>query len=163
VHDAAQAKQRHEPGPPMTLANMYEHPPGLKLVALGVHNTAEVEHAITTFAAEPNGGLIVAPHAITFASRDIIIELAARYRLPAVYPFRNFTTAGGLISYGTNPIMSWREGASYVDRILKGAKPGDLPSQFPTHYELVVNLRTAKTLGLVVPPLMLGRADEVIQ
>ncbi|HEX8895779.1 MAG TPA: ABC transporter substrate binding protein, partial [Terriglobales bacterium] len=116
------------------------------------------EHAITTFAAEPNGGLIVAPHAVTFASRDIIIELAARYHLPAVYPFRNFTTAGGLIS-----IMSWREGASYVDRILKGAKPADLPSQFPTHYELVINLRTAKALGLVVPPLMLGRADDVIQ
>jgi putative tryptophan/tyrosine transport system substrate-binding protein len=138
-------------------------PPGLKVIALGVHNTAEIERTIITFAAEPNGGLIVAPHAITLARRDVIIELAARYHLPAVYPFRNFATAGGLISYGPNPIMSWREGASYVDRILKGAKPRDLPSQFPTNYELVVNLKTAKALGLIVPPLMLGRADDVIQ
>jgi putative ABC transport system substrate-binding protein len=138
-------------------------PPGLKLIALGVHNTAEIEHAITTLAAEPNGGLIVAPHAVTFANRDFIIELAARYRLPTVYPFRNFATSGGMISYGNDPMASWRDGASYVDRILKGAKPADLPAQFPTKYELIINLKTAKALGLTVPPLMLGRADDVIQ
>jgi putative tryptophan/tyrosine transport system substrate-binding protein len=136
---------------------------GIKLVALGVHNAGEIESAVTAFAAQGNGGLIAAPHAITFANRDLIVELAARYRLPAVYAFRNFATSGGLISYGTNPIMMWREGAAYVDRILKGAKPADLPAQFPTKYELVINLKTAKALGLTVPPLMLGRADDVIE
>ncbi len=138
-------------------------PSGIKLIALGVHNTAEIERAVATFAAEANGGLIVAPHAITFANHDVIIELAARYRLPAVYAFRTFATSGGLVSYGTNPIAVWREGASYVDRVLKGAKPADLPARFPTKYELVINLRTAKVLGLTVPPLMLGRADDVIE
>jgi putative tryptophan/tyrosine transport system substrate-binding protein len=138
-------------------------PSGVKLIALGVHNTAEIESAITAFAAETNGGLIVAPHATTFANRDGIVELAARYRLPAVYPFRTFAVSGGLISYGTNLMLLWREAASYVDRILKGAKPADLPAQFPTKYELVINLKTAKALGLTVPPLMLGRADDVIE
>jgi putative ABC transport system substrate-binding protein len=138
-------------------------PPGMKLIALGVHNSAEIERAVTEFAAEPSGGLIVIPHAITFANRDILVELAARYRLPAVYAFRNFATSGGLVSYGTNPILMWREGAAYVDRILRGAKPADLPAQFPNKYELVINLRTAKALGLTVPPLMLGRADDVIE
>jgi putative ABC transport system substrate-binding protein len=88
--------------------------------------------------------------------------LAARHRLPAVYAFRNFATSGGLVSYGANPITMWREGASYVDRILKGANPADLPAQFPTKYELVINLKTAKTLGLTVPALMLGWADDII-
>jgi putative tryptophan/tyrosine transport system substrate-binding protein len=138
-------------------------PSSVKLVALGVHNTAEIERAVTTFATEPNGGLIVAPHAITFANRDILVDFAARYRLPAVYAFRTFATSGGLISYGTNPLVMWREGASYVDRILKGAKPADLPAQFPNKYELVINLKTAKALGLTVPPLMLGRADDIIE
>ena len=117
---------------------------GIKLVPLGVHNAGEIENAVTAFAAKGNGGLIAAPHAITFANRDLIVGLAARYRLPAVYAFRNFATSGGLISYGTNPIMMWREGAVYVDRVLKGAKPADLPAQFPTKYELVINLKTAK-------------------
>ena len=128
-----------------------------------MHNTAEIESAITGFAAEADSGLIAAPHAVTFANRDVIVGLAARYRLPAVYAFRNFATSGGLVSYGTNPIVVWREGASYVDRVLKGAKPADLPAQFPTKYELVINLKTAKALGLTVPPLMLGRADDVIE
>jgi putative ABC transport system substrate-binding protein len=136
---------------------------GIKLVPLGVHNAGEIENAVTAFAAQGNGGLIAAPHAITFANRDLIVGLAARYRLPAVYAFRNFATSGGLISYGTNPIMMWREGAAYVDRVLKGAKPADLPAQFPTKYELVINLKTAKALGLTVPPLMLGRADDVLE
>src|SRR5580704_6082683 len=138
-------------------------PSGIKLIALGVHNIAEIESAVAGFAAEADGGLIAAPHAITFANRDAIVGLAARYRLPAVYAFRTFATSGGLISYGTNPIVVWREGASYVDRILKGAKPAELPAQFPTKYELVINLKTAKALGLTVPPLMLGRADDVIE
>jgi putative tryptophan/tyrosine transport system substrate-binding protein len=138
-------------------------PPGVKVIPLGVHNTAEIEHAVTAFATEPNSGLIVAPHAITFANRDVIVELAARFRLPAVYAFRNFATSGGLVSYGTNLIEMWRLGASYVDRVLKGAKPADLPAQFPTKYELVVNLKTAKTLRLNVPQNLLARADEVIE
>jgi putative ABC transport system substrate-binding protein len=138
-------------------------PSSVKLTALGVHNADEIERAVTAFATEPSGGLIVAPHAITFANRDILVGLAARYRLPAVYAFRTFATSGGLISYGTNPLVMWREGASYVDRILKGAKPADLPAQFPNKYELVINLKTAKALGLTVPPLMLGRADDIIE
>jgi len=138
-------------------------PSTIKLIALSVHNTTEIERAVAAFAAEAGGGLIVAPHAITFANRDVIFELAARYRLPAVYAFRTFATSGGLISYGTNLLVIWREGASLVDRILKGAKPADLPAQYPTKYELVINLKTAKALGLTVPPMMLGRADEVIE
>jgi putative tryptophan/tyrosine transport system substrate-binding protein len=138
-------------------------PAGVKVIPLGVHNAAEIERAVATFAAETNGGLIAAPHAITFANRDMIVELAARYRLPAVYAFRIFATRGGLISYGTNPFEMFRQGASYVDRVLKGAKPADLPAQFPTKYELVINLKTAKALDLAVPPNLLSRADEVIE
>jgi putative ABC transport system substrate-binding protein len=138
-------------------------PSAVNLIPLGVHNTPEIEQRVTEFAAEPHGGLIIAPHAITFANREVLVELAARFHLPAVYAFRNFATSGGLISYGTNPLMMWREGASYVDRVLKGAKPADLPAQFPTKYELVINVKTAKTLGLTVPPLMLGRADDIIE
>jgi putative ABC transport system substrate-binding protein len=138
-------------------------PSTVKLIALGVHNSAEIERAVTEFAAGGNGGLIVAPHAITFANRDPIIDLAARFRLPAVYAFRTFAASGGLMSYGTNPLLVWREGASSVDRILRGAKPADVPAQFPTKYEPVINVKTAKTLGLTVPPLMLGRADDVIE
>jgi putative tryptophan/tyrosine transport system substrate-binding protein len=136
-------------------------PSGIKLIALGVHNIAEIESAVAGFAAEADGGLIAAPHAMTSANRDAIVGLASRYRLPAVYAFRTFATSGGLISYGTNPIVVWREGASYVDRVLRGTKPADLSAQFPTKYELVVNLKTAKAFGLSVPPLMLGRADDV--
>jgi putative ABC transport system substrate-binding protein len=138
-------------------------PSGVKVIPLGVHNTAEIEQAVTAFATEPNSGLIAAPHAVTFANRDVIVELAARFRLPAVFAFRTFATSGGLVSYGTNPIEMWRQGASYVDRVLKGAKPADLPAQFPTKYELVVNLKTAKALGLTVPPTLLNRADDVIE
>ena len=138
-------------------------PSGVKVIALGVHNAPEIERAVTAFAAETNGGLIAAPHAITFANRDLIVELAARYRLPAVYAFRIFATRGGLVSYGTNPFEMFRQGASYVDRILKGAKPADLPAQFPTKYELVINLKTAKPLDLTVPSQLLSRADEVIE
>ena len=99
----------------------------VKLIALSVHTAAEIERAVSEFAAEPNGGLIVVPHAVTVEHRNVILELAAKYRLPALYPLRNFATSGGLISYGTNPIDPFRQGASYVDRILKGEKPADLP------------------------------------
>jgi putative ABC transport system substrate-binding protein len=138
-------------------------PPGIKLVPLGVHSTEEIQNAVAGFAAEAHGGLIVAPHAVTFANRETIVDLASRHRLPAVYAFRNFIIGGGLVSYGANTFVGWREGATYVDRVLKGAKPADLPAQFPTKYELVINLKTAKALGLTVPPLMLGHADDVIE
>jgi ABC-type uncharacterized transport system substrate-binding protein len=136
---------------------------GVKLTTLAVHNAPEIESAVTAFAAEPNGGVIVAPHAVTFGNRGIIIGLAARHRLPTVYPVRIFAKEGGLLSYGGDPIDPFRWGASYVDRILKGAKPADLPVQFPTKYDLVVNLKTAKVLGLTIPPTLLARADEVIE
>ena len=134
-------------------------------VNVGLLRAAEAAapSGVKVIAAETNGGLIAAPHAITFANRDVIVELAARYRLPAVYAFRHFAIRGGLISYGTNAIEMFRQGASYVDRILKGAKPADLPAQFPTKYELVINLKTAKALDLTVPSRLLARADEVIE
>jgi putative ABC transport system substrate-binding protein len=110
-----------------------------------------------------NGGLIVAANPGASVHRDLIVALAARYRLPAVYPYRFFATSGGLISYGSDNLAEWRQAASYVDRILKGANPADLPVQQPTKYELVVNLKTAKTLGLEIPSSVLARADEVIE
>ena len=119
---------------------------GVKVIALGAHSAAEIEDPVTKFAAEANGGLIIAPHAVTLVNRNVIIGLAARYRLPAVYGFRIFATSGGLLSYGTNPRDQFRRGASYVDRILKGEKPGDLPVQNPIEYQLVINLKTAKAL-----------------
>jgi putative tryptophan/tyrosine transport system substrate-binding protein len=136
---------------------------GVKVIALGVHTAAEIESAVSGFAVEPNSGLIIAPHAVTIVNRNIIIALAERYRFPAVYGFRIFATSGGLISYGTKPSDQFRRGASYVDRILKGEKSADLPVQEPTNYELVINLKTAKTLGLTIPPRVVGRADEVIE
>ena len=135
----------------------------INLTTLAVHSAAEIESGVAEFAKQPNGGLIVAPHAVTVEHRNVILRMAARYRLPGLYPLRNFATDGGLIAYGTNPIDPFREGASYVNRILKGEKPGDLPVQFPTKYELVINLKTAKALGIIVPPSLLTRADEVIE
>ena len=136
---------------------------GIRLTATGVHDGADIERAITAFAAEPNGGLIVTPSAVTGVNRALIIGLAAQYRLPAVYPFRFFTAEGGLISYGIIGQEHWRQGAIYVDRILRGAKPADLPVQQASKFELVINLKTAKTLGLTVPPSLVARADEVIE
>jgi putative ABC transport system substrate-binding protein len=135
----------------------------VKVVPLAVHDGAEIERAVTAFATEPDSGLIAAPHAVTFANRGLIVELASRFRLPAVYSFHSFAAAGGLVSYGTNQIEMWRQGASYVDRVLRGTKPADLPAQFPTKYELVVNLKAARALGLNVPQNLLARADEVIE
>jgi putative ABC transport system substrate-binding protein len=136
---------------------------GVKVIALGVHSAAEIEDAVTNFAAGANGALIIAPHAVTLVNRNVIIGLAARYRLPAVYGFRIFATSGGLLSYGTNPRDQFGRGASYVDRILKGEKPGDLPVQNPIEYQLIINLKTAKALGLDVPPLLQQRADELLE
>jgi putative tryptophan/tyrosine transport system substrate-binding protein len=118
---------------------------------------------IESFAREPHGGLMVLPDVSTANNRDLIIALAARHRLPAVYPFRYFATSGGLLSYGNDVADAMRRAAGYVDRILKGGKPGDLPVQAPSKYELVINLKTAKALGLDVPPMLLARADEVIE
>jgi ABC-type uncharacterized transport system substrate-binding protein len=128
-----------------------------------VRDAVELAGEIEAFAREPNGGLIVLPDVSTINNRDLIIALAARHRLPAVYPIRSFAAGGGLLSYGMDVADTFRRAASYVDRILKGAKPGDLPVQAPGKYELVINLTTAKAFGLTVPPLMLARADEVIE
>ena len=136
---------------------------GMELSVIGVRDADEIESAVTTFARSPNGGLIVTASTSAITHRELISTLAARHRLPAVYSFRYFVTAGGLISYGPDSIDPYRRAASYVDRILKGEKPADLPVQNPTKYELVINLKTAKALGLDVPPTLLARADEVIE
>jgi len=136
---------------------------GVELSVIGVRDADEIESAVAAFARSPNGGLIVTTSTSALIHRELISTLAARHRLPAVYPFRYYVTAGGLISYGPDSIDPYRRAASYVDRILKGEKPADLPVQNPTKYELVINLKTAKALGLDVPPTLLARADEVIE
>jgi len=130
---------------------------------IDLRDPVEIERAIIEFARAPHGGLVVLPSGLSFIHRELILGLAARHRLPAVYPFRFFVEDGGLICYGPNGIDQLRRAASYVDRILKGEKPADLPVQAPTKYELVINLKTAKALGLEVPPMLLARADEVIE
>ncbi|MGC2642128.1 MAG: ABC transporter substrate-binding protein [Pseudolabrys sp.] len=137
--------------------------PKVKLVALGVHDADEIERAMAAFAAKGNGGIFVIPHALTLTNRDLIVALAARLRLPALYPLVFYAEAGGLISYGFDTVNQFQSGAEYVDRILRGAKPADLPVQYPTKFQLVVNLKTAKTLGLAIPESFLQRADEVIE
>jgi putative ABC transport system substrate-binding protein len=127
------------------------------------HQVGDIETALNALASEPNGGVVVMPDAFTPVHRDFIIAVAARYRLPAVYPFRFFATAGGLMSYGVNVVEQFPRAAAYVDRILKGEKPADLPVQQPIKFELVINLKTAKALGLIVPESFLQRADEVIE
>ncbi len=128
-----------------------------------VRDGAEIERAIAAFAAEPNGGLIVLPPPRLSADRELINRLAIRHRLPAIYFDRRYAAEGGLMSYGTDTADLFRRGASYVDRILRGAKVSDLPVQFPTKFELVINLKTARAMGLEIPPLLLARADEVIE
>ena len=136
---------------------------GLEAIAATVHDRAEFDTVIAAQAREPNGGLIVMPDGFMNVHRAEIISLAARYRLPAVYPWRFFAEQGGLLSYGSEQRDFFRLAAIYVDRILKGEKPADLPAQAPTEYKLVINLKTAKALGLTVPPTLLDRADKVIE
>jgi putative ABC transport system substrate-binding protein len=136
---------------------------GVEAIAAHVHDTSELEPVIAAQAREPNGGLIVMPTGFTSVHRVEITSLAARYRLPAVYPYRFFTEVGGLLSYGVDLTDNFRRAASYVDRILKGAKPSELPVQLPVKFELVINLKTAKALGLDVPLQLQQRADEVIE
>jgi putative ABC transport system substrate-binding protein len=138
---------------------------GVELTPVGVHDADEIERGITEFARGSNAGLIVVgpPSSVAPTNRELIVALAARHHLPAVYATIAFVSAGGLISYGSDPVTEFRRAAGYVDRILKGEKPADLPVQAPTKYELIINLRTAKALGLTVPPTLLARADEVIE
>jgi putative ABC transport system substrate-binding protein len=136
---------------------------GVQLTRAEVRDAAEIERAINAFAQQPNGALLVAPNAITILHRDLIIALAAQHRLPAVYPYRFFATSGGFISYGIDLPSLYRQAASYVDRILKGTKPGDLPVQLASKFELIVNLKTAKALGLTIAEPFLQHADEVIE
>jgi putative ABC transport system substrate-binding protein len=136
---------------------------GVEVSPISVRDAGEIERAVAAFARSKNGGLIVTPSASESGHRDLIIALAAQHRLPAVYAFRANVTGGGLISYGVDHVDQFRRAATYVDRILKGEKPADLPVQAPTKYELVVNLKTAKALGLTIPPSVLTRADEVIE
>ena len=136
---------------------------GLELSAVDVRDAVEIDRAVTAFARSSNGGLIVTASALATRHCDLIIALAARLRLPAVYPYRYFVTVGGLICYGPDYADQYRRAAGYVDRILRGEKPADLPVQAPTRYELAINLKTAKALGLTMPPSVLARADEVIE
>jgi len=136
---------------------------GMEVSPVGIRDAGEIERAVAAFARSANGGLIVTPSAGTSVHQDLIIALAARHKLPAVYAFRANVTGGGLISYGPDLVGQYRPAAGYVDRILKGEKPADLPVQAPTKFELVVNLKTAKALGLDVPTAVLARADQVIE
>jgi putative ABC transport system substrate-binding protein len=138
-------------------------PVGMELSTIGVPDVSQVEQSIAAFAREPNGGLIVTASAFSANHPQLIATLAARHNLPAVYPFSFFVRAGGLISYGPDQLDQYRQAAGYVHRILKGEKPADLPVQAPTKYELVINLKTAKALGLTFPATLLALADEVIE
>jgi putative ABC transport system substrate-binding protein len=138
-------------------------PLALELIPSPVETATDIERAVESFARAPNGGLVLVPDNTAINHRDRIIALAARHQLPAVYFGNYFVTAGGLMSYGIDQVDVWRQAASYVDRILRGSKPSDLPVQAPTKYETVLNLKTAKALGLDVPPSLLVRADKVIE
>jgi putative ABC transport system substrate-binding protein len=135
----------------------------VEISAVNARSSSEIERAIVALANSGNGGLIVTPSAGVSAHRDLIIKLTAQHRLPAVYGNRNNINSGGLIFYGPDRIDQFRRAASYVDRVLKGENPGDLPVQAPTKYDLVINLKTAKALGLDLPPSLIARADEVIE
>jgi putative tryptophan/tyrosine transport system substrate-binding protein len=135
----------------------------VKPVATPIHSSIEIEHAIDSFASERNGGLVVVPDAFTIFHRRKIIASAAKHRVPTIYPFRVCAADGGLIAYGADPTDAFRQAAWYVDRVLKGTKPADLPVQVPTKFPLVINLKTAKALGLDIPVVVLARADEVIE
>jgi len=136
---------------------------GVEVSPVDVRVKSDMERAIAAFARTPNGGLIVTPDPAAIAHREVIIALASQYRLPAIYPFRYFAAEGGLISYGPNAIEQFRRAASYADRILKGEKPGNLPVQAPTKFELAISLKTAKALDVAVPQMLVSRADELIE
>jgi putative ABC transport system substrate-binding protein len=136
---------------------------GVKLIAAQVRDAAEIEQAIATMARQSNGGLIILPSALAQVNREMITKVTAQHRLPAVYPFRYFVATGGLMSYGVDTVDVFLRSASYIDRVLKGEKPAALAVQQPTKFELTINLKTAKALGLTVPPTLLARADEVIE
>jgi putative ABC transport system substrate-binding protein len=136
---------------------------GVQLTKAGVHDAAEIERALELFARKSNAGLIVLANPVTILHRELISSLAVQHRVPSVYPYRHYVTSGGLVSYGPDLADLYRSAASYVDRILRGEKPGDLPIQQPTKFELVINLKTAKALGLTIPESFLLRADEVIE
>jgi putative ABC transport system substrate-binding protein len=136
---------------------------GVTLTAASVHNASEIETAVMTLSTEVNCGLIVMPHPVTTANRELILKIAAQFRLPAVYPFRYYVKEGGLMSYGIDTIDMFRRAATYVDRILRGAKPRELPVQAPSKFEMAINLKTAKALGLDVPVHLQQLADEVIE
>jgi putative ABC transport system substrate-binding protein len=136
---------------------------GIEVSAINVNDAAEIEQRLAAFARKPNGGLIVTVSALSVVHLGLIVELAARYKLPAIYFERYFATGGGLISFGADFVDQYRQAAGYVDRILRGEKPSDLPVQAPTRYQMIVNLKTAKALGIIVPPSVLARADEVIE
>jgi putative ABC transport system substrate-binding protein len=166
--DAIRVLAIFEPDNPSQLAYLQPIEAGastfrVELTRASVRNAAEIERAIDAFAQEPKGALIVVPSALGIGHRDLIVALAARHHLPAIYPYPLFARSGGFISYGVDSADLYRRAASYVDRILKGAKPGDLPVQLPTKFELVVNLKTAKALGLTIPEPFLQHADEVIE
>ena len=159
IRDAARASGTGEFGAIASVAESLR----TEVTPVNVQDPAEIERAIGTFAHAPNGGLIVTSSGLALEYRDLIVALAARHKLPAVYFERSFVTAGGLVSYGSDYVEQYRRAAVYVDRILKGEKPADLPVQAPVKYELVINLKTAKALGLTVPDKMLVAADEVIE
>jgi putative tryptophan/tyrosine transport system substrate-binding protein len=135
----------------------------VQVTAVDFHGGIEIERAVAMFAGQPDGGLIVTPYPGLIPNRASIILLASRLRLPAVYPFRYFAAEGGLMSYGPDQVDQWRGAATYVDRILRGEKPGELPVQAPSKYELIINMKTAKAMGLNIPPALPLRADEVIE
>src|SRR5215813_1523352 len=139
------------------------HSLGIRLMVTATRDVAKIDHALVGVLGEPKGGLIVSPDAFTVTNRGLIISLAARYRLPVIYPFRFFAADGGLLSYGHDIDEPFRRAPSYVDKILRGASPADLPIQQPTKFELVINLKTAKSLGLTIPPQLLDRTDELIE
>jgi ABC-type uncharacterized transport system substrate-binding protein len=138
-------------------------PLGMTVTGAGLRDAADIERVLTDFAREPNGGLIVTPSPLTATKRDVIIATAAKLGLPAVYSFRFYVASGGLVSYGIDQLDTVREAASYVDRVLRGANPAELPVQLPTKFSLVVNLKTAKGLGLTIPESFLLFADEVME
>jgi putative tryptophan/tyrosine transport system substrate-binding protein len=159
IRDAAIASGTGQWGALQSVAPSF----GVELSPVNMLDAGEIERAVAAFARSPNGGVILTGSTLAVIHRDLIVTLAARHKLPAVYSGRFFVTGGGLISYGPDSIDPHRRAAGYVDRILKGEKPADLPVQAPTKYELVINLKTAKALGLEVPPTLLSRADEVIE